>query len=205
MIKNKKDNSLTKTIAIFEANYGVLHTQQALDKGISPHMLYQLRDEGTLICESRGVFRLATAEISARHDIVQVSLRVSRGVICLISALEFYDLTTQIPHQVYVALPAEAEKPRLEYPPLRIFWLSPKVYSTGIEQYQIEGIAVKIYNVEKTIMDCFKFRNKIGLDVAVEALRIYRRRDKFDAEKLLQYAVINRVERVVTPYLEALQ
>jgi predicted transcriptional regulator of viral defense system len=148
---------------------------------------------------------LAEIEVNAHHDIVQVAMRMPRAVICLISALAFHDLTTQIPHQVYVALPIDAEKPRLEYPPIRIFWLSPKVHSAGIEQHQVEGIQVRIYSMEKTIMDCFKFRNKIGLDVAIEALRAYRRRREFDVRKLLQFAFVDRIQRVVMPYLEAIE
>jgi predicted transcriptional regulator of viral defense system len=174
-----KNNASTKALSIFRANNGILHTRQALDLGIAPRTLYQLRDEGALICESRGIFRLSDSEISAQHDLVHVALSVPRGVICLISALAFYELTTQIPHQVYLALPVDGEKPRLAYPPVRLFWLSPRVYSAGVEERTIEGVSVKIYSMEKTIMDCFKFRNKLGLDVALEGLRAYQRRGEF--------------------------
>ncbi len=156
-----------------------------------------------LLRESRGLYRLADAELGSNTDLVQVALRIPKGVICLISALSFHELTTQIPHQVYVALPIDAEKPRLEYPSLRIFWLSQKVYSAGIENRELDGIPVKIYGIEKTIADCFKFRNKIGSDVALEALRDYRKSEDFNIETLLHYARIDRVERVIKPYLEA--
>ena len=114
-----------------------------------------------------------------------------------------HDLTTQIPHRVYVALPIHAEKPRLEYPPLRLFWLSRKTYSAGIETHELDAIPVKIYGIEKTIADCFKFRNIIGLDVALEALKDYRKREGFNIGILLNYARIERVEQVIKPYLEA--
>ncbi len=130
-------------------------------------------------------------------------MKVPKGVICLVSALSFHHLTTQIPHQVYMALPIEAEKPRLEYPPSRFFWLSPKVYSAGIEIHNLGDIQVKIYSAEKTIADCFKFRNKIGMDVALEALREYRKREGFNIGTLLHYSRVDRIEGVIKPYLEA--
>ena len=157
-----------------------------------------------ILRESRGLYRLAEAEPGTNTDLVQVALRMPKGVICLISALSFHNLTTQIPHQVYVALPIDAEKPRLEYPPLKIFWLTRKVYLAGIENHELDGIPVRIYGIEKTIADCFKFRNKIGSDVALEALRDYRRREVFNIETLLHYARIDRMERIIKPYLEAI-
>ena len=129
---------------------------------------------------------------------------IPKGIICLISSLAFHGLTTQIPRQVYVALPNDAEKPRLEYPPLRLFWLSQNAYSAGIETHVLDGIPVKIYGVEKTMADSFKFRNKTGLDIALEALREYRKTDGFKVERLLYYARIDRVEQIIKPYLEAL-
>jgi predicted transcriptional regulator of viral defense system len=154
--------------------------------------------------ESRGLYRLASVDLSSNLDLVQVAMKIPKGVICLISALSFQNLTTQIPHQVYIALPNYSEKPRLEYPPIRIFWLSEKAYSAGIEDHNLDGIIVKIYRIEKTVADCFKFRNKIGLDVALEALREYRKSEAFSIETLLNYARIDRVERVIKPYLEAI-
>lgn len=198
------ENAYDKAIETFRNHSGLLRTQQAIDEGIAPRTLYQMRETGAIVRESRGLYRLAETEPGEYYDLVQVALRIPKGVICLISALSFHGLTTQIPHQVYVALPIDAEKPRLEYPPIRLFWLSPKTYSAGIEQHELDGIPVKIYGIEKTIADCFKFRNKIGLDVALEALRDYRNRKGFKIETLLQYARIDRVERVVKTYLEAI-
>jgi predicted transcriptional regulator of viral defense system len=197
-------NAINRAANIFRDHNGILRTQQAIRYGIAPRTLYEMRDAGLLLRESRGLYRLANAEFGSNADLVQVALRVPKGVICLISALSFHELTTQIPHQVYVALPIAAEKPRLEYPPLRIFWLSQMAYSAGIENHELDGIPVKIYGVEKTIVDCFKFRNKTGLDVALEALRDYREREDFNIGTLLHYARIDRVERVIKPYLEAI-
>jgi predicted transcriptional regulator of viral defense system len=198
------ENSYDKAIETFRSHSGLLRTQQAIDEGIAPRTLYQMRETGAIVRESRGLYRLADTEPGEYYDLIQVALRIPKGVICLISALSFHELTTQIPHQVYVALPIDAEKPRLEYPPLRIFWLSQKAYSAGIENHELDGIPVKIYGIEKTIADCFKFRNKIGLDVALEALRDYRKREGFNIGTLQHYARIDRVERVIKPYLEAI-
>jgi predicted transcriptional regulator of viral defense system len=197
-------NSIDRATKIFLDHHGILRTQQAIQLGISPRTLYQMRDSNLLLCESRGLYRLAEMELTSNTDLIQTALRIPRGVICLISALAYHQLTTQIPHEVHVALPIDAEKPRLEYPPLRFFWLSRKSYSAGIEIHELDGISVKIYGIEKTIADCFKFRNKIGLDVALEALRDYRNREGFNIETLLYYARIIRVERIIKPYLEAI-
>ena len=197
-------NATNRAIKVFQDHHGILRTQQAIRYGVAPRTFYYMRDSGVILRESRGLYRLADTEINSNTDLIQVSMRIPRAVICLISALSFHNLTIQIPHQVYIALPIDAEKPRLEYPPLRIFWLSAKVYTTGIERYELEGISVKIYGIEKTIVDCFKFRNKIGVDVALEALREYRKSDGFDIEALLNYARIDRVERIIRPYLEAI-
>jgi predicted transcriptional regulator of viral defense system len=198
------ENAYHKAIETFRNHSGLLRTQQAIDEGIAPRTLYQLRAAGAIIRESRGLYRLADSEPSEYHDLAQVALRIPKGVICLISALAFHGLTTQIPRQVYVALPNDAEKPRLEYPPIRLFWLSAKTYSAGIEKHELDGVAVKVYGIEKTIADCFKFRNKIGLDVAIEALRDYRKQKGFKVDALLHFAQIDRVERVIRPYLEAI-
>jgi predicted transcriptional regulator of viral defense system len=192
-----------KAIEIFEQHHGWLRTGQAMRLGIAPRTLYALRDAGQIIQLSRGVFQLANQPISAHHDFLLVAQRVPKGIICLLSALSFYNLTTQIPHQVYVALPNHAEKPRLDYPPLRLFWLSDPVYQTGIQKLQWEGKPLRIYSPEKSVADCFKFRNKLGLDVALEALKIYRASADFNVEKLLAMARVDRVEKIMRPYIEA--
>jgi predicted transcriptional regulator of viral defense system len=198
------ENAIDRATKIFKDHNGILRTQQAIKLGIAPRTLYKMRDDGIILRESRGLYRLADVEPGSYTDLVQVALSVPKGVICLISALAFHDLTTQIPHRVYIALPLHAEKPRLEYPPIKLFWLSKKTYSAGIESHDLDGVPVNIYAIEKTIADCFKFRNKIGLDVAIEALRDYRKRRNFDPETLLHYARIDRVARIIKPYIEAI-
>jgi predicted transcriptional regulator of viral defense system len=197
-------SAIDRAIKVFQDHHGILRTQQAIRYGIAPRTLYEMCDAGVILRVSRGLYRLAATELNANTDLIHVGMRIPKAVICLISALSFYNLTTQIPHQVYIALPIYAENPRLEYPPLRIFWLSAKVFPAGIEIHKLDGISVKIYGIEKTIADCFKFRNKIGVDVALEALREYRKRDGFNVETLLNYARIDRVEKLIRPYLEAI-
>ncbi len=191
-------------LRIFRQHHGWLRTSQALNLGIAPRTLYQLHAQGDIVRVARGLYRLADMPLDAHHDLLIVAQRVPRGVICLLSALAFHGLTTQNPHEVYVALPNHAEKPRLEYPPLRLFWLSEQPYRTGVQEENIGGITVRIYSPEKSIADAFKFRQKIGLDVALEALKRYLARSHSDVETLLAMARVNRVERILQPYLEAL-
>ncbi len=196
--------TIQHAIRIFRQNRGWLRTRQALQQGIAPRTLYSLRDAGIILQRSRGLYQLADMPISHNLDLLTVAQRVPKGVICLLSALAFHELITQIPHQVYLALPNHAEKPRLEYPPLRLFWLSERAYQAGTEEHLLEGVRVRIYGTEKSIADAFKFRRKIGLDIAIEALRNYRQSPGFDVEALLSMARVDRVEGIIKPYLEAL-
>jgi predicted transcriptional regulator of viral defense system len=133
-----------------------------------------------------------------------VSHKVPKGVVCLISALAFHRLTTQIPHAVYLAIPANDQAPAMQYPPLRIFWYSKPVYESGIEEVTLDGTPVRVYSAEKTLADCFKYRNKLGIDVCTEALNLYRQRGRMKLDQIEQFAKVCRVERVMRPYLEAI-
>ena len=164
-----------------------------------------MRDAGVLVELSRGLYRLADLPPLSQPDLVTVALKIPRGVICLISALAYHDLTTQIPHAVDVALPRDAEKPRLDYPPTRLFWFSGQAFTSGVEKHELDGLTVKIYGPEKTVADCFKFRNKIGLEVALEALKRCRENNRCSFQRLIHFSRMCRVERVMRPYLEVLQ
>jgi predicted transcriptional regulator of viral defense system len=153
---------------------------------------------------SRGLYRLADLPPLANPDLVIVARRLPGAVICLVSALAFHGLTTQVPHAVDVALHAGAGRPTLDYPPLRTFWFSGPAWSEGIEVHQLDDTPVRIYEPTKTVADCFKYRHKLGMDIALEALRLYRKRKDFDIGMLLKYARICRVEKIIRPYLEAL-
>ncbi len=189
---------------IFRENGGQLRMNEAIKSGISRYMLYKLKDKGIIEQISRGVYRLKDLPPISNPDLVTVSLRFPNSVICLISALAFHGITTQIPHSVSVAIPRGSRPPSLDYPPVQPHQFSENAYSTGIETLWIDGVPVKIYNMEKTLADCFKFRNKIGMDIVLEAFKLYRERKKTDLTKLIKYGKICRVNRVMIPYLESL-
>ncbi len=189
---------------LFKENNGILRTSQAQRLGIDRHTLAAMIDVGSLVKEARGIYRMANLPPLSEPDLIQVSLRIPQGVICLISALSFHHITTQSPYMVYIAIPHDTKKPRLDYPPIEVIRPSGDVYIKGIQEHFLDGVVVRIYNKEKTIADCFKFRNKIGLDIAIEALRQYLHDKGSDIEKLLSYARIDRIEKVITPYIEAM-
>ncbi|HUT17811.1 MAG TPA: type IV toxin-antitoxin system AbiEi family antitoxin domain-containing protein [Anaerolineae bacterium] len=193
-----------QAIELFREQGGILRTSEALDLGIHPRTLYALRDAGVLEPLARGLYRLAEMPPPAHPDLVTVALKVPQGVICLLSALAYHELTTQIPHAIHIALENGSEVPRLHYPPLRIFWFSGPAWSTGIETQALDDVPVRMYNPAKSVADAVKCRNKIGLDVALEALKLYRQHPAFDVGELLRYARVCRVEKVMVPYLEAL-
>jgi len=196
--------SVEDAIALFRRHGGILRTAEALRLGIHPRTLYAMRDSGVLERLSRGLYRLAELPPLSNPDLVIVALKAPQAVVCLISALAFHELTTQIPHAVDIALQRGAARPRLDHPPLRVFWFSGQAWSEGVETHEIDDVPVRIYCPEKSVADIFKYRRKIGLDVALEALKLYQQHPRFDVSRLLAYARICRVEDVMRPYLEAL-
>ena len=192
----------------FRAHGGLLRTTQAIALGIPAHLLYQLHQAGKLTLLSRGLYCLANQALPAHLDLLIVAKRVPQAVICLISALSFYELTTEIPHEVHLALPgpgtAKGRQPQLDYPPSHTYRFSGLAFSEGINTVAVGGNSIKIYSPAKTVADCFKFRNQIGFDVALEALKLFRNQPTFKIPELLKFARICRVERIMRPYLEAL-
>jgi predicted transcriptional regulator of viral defense system len=147
---------------------------------------------------------LPEADITEHHTLVEASKRVPKGIICLLSALQFHGLTTQAPFEVWMAIDNKARQPQVDYPSLRIVRFSGESLKAGIQEEEIEGVSIKIYNPAKTVADCFKYRNKIGLDVAIEALRDCRRQRLCSNDELWKYAKICRVTNIMKPYLEAI-
>jgi predicted transcriptional regulator of viral defense system len=173
--------------------------------GIHPRTLYALRDHGEIERVGRGIYRLASASPLTNPDWTAIMSRLPRAVICLISALAHHGLTTQVPHTSDIALPSHSQIPKLDGIAIRVFWFSEPSLSAGVEIVTIDGTDVRVYSAEKTVADCFKYRNKIGLDVAVEGLREYReKKRKPNYKALLEFARINRVEKIMMPYLDAL-
>jgi predicted transcriptional regulator of viral defense system len=196
--------SFEKAEVVFRQNNGILRTAQAKELGIAQPTISRMCEAGILVKEARGLYRLADLPPLGSPDLIQTTMLVPNSVICLISALNFHDLTTQIPYRVYIALPRATKAPRIEYPPLDIVYLSAKPYAAGIEEHILDGVSVRIYSREKTVADCFKFRNKIGKDISLEALRDYVHQSDHNINELLHYARVDRVEKIMRPYLEAL-
>jgi predicted transcriptional regulator of viral defense system len=178
-------------------------TSEALSAGIHPRTLYSLRDAGELELLSRGVYRLASLEPLRDPDLATVAKRIPQGVVCLISALALHELTTQVPHEVHLALGRTARTPSFEYPPLRVYRFSAEAFTAGVETIWLDDVPVRVYGPEKSLADAFKFRNKIGLDVALEALKMYTQRRRPQLQRVLEFARVCRVEKILRPYLEA--
>lgn len=193
-----------KTIEFFQKKGGLVRTTEALAHGIHRRTLYGLRDEGVLVALSRGLYQLAEMEMPAAVSLAEVAKRVPNGVICLVSSLAFHELTTQTPHCVWLAVERKARKPKIEYPPVRVFHFSGKAFSTGIEKQHISRQTVQMYDAPKTIIDCFRWREAVGLDVTLEAARAYLKRPDSSPSVLMKYARVCGVEKLVTPYLEAM-
>ncbi|MFH0725130.1 MAG: type IV toxin-antitoxin system AbiEi family antitoxin domain-containing protein [Pseudomonadota bacterium] len=198
------DSRFTRATNIFKKHGGILRASQAFKAGIHPATLYAMRDSSVLEVISRGVFRLSDIPPLGNPDLVTVATRVQNGVICLISALSFYELTTQIPHEVHIALQRGAEEPRLDFPHIRTYRFTGEAFTAGVDTHDLDSVSVRIYSPEKTLADCFKFRNRVGLDTVIEAIRLYRERRKIKVDDLMRYATVCRVNKILRPYLEAI-
>lgn len=172
--------------------------------GINRNQVRAATQTGLLEQAGRGLYRLPGADITQHHTLAEIARRVPNGVICLLSALSFHGLTTQSPHEVWLAVDHKAWSPRAENVGLRVFRFSGEALSEGVEAHTVEGVPLRVYSPAKTVADCFKFRNKIGLDVALEALRETWRARRVTMKELEHYARIDRVAKVMQPYLESL-
>ena len=172
-------------------------------KGLPKDYLWRLHKQGKLEKVGRGMYAMPGATLSEHQTVVQAALRVPHGVVCLLSALRFHDLTTQSPFEIWMAIDVKARSPKEEIIPLRIVRFSGQALTAGAKTHSIEGVNVRVYNPAKTVADCFKYRNKIGLDVALEALRDCWRKKKATSDELWHYAKVCRVSRVMRPYLES--
>lgn len=195
---------IQKALTIFKANKGILRTKRALQLGIHPEIMYQMADEGLIEQLARGLYRLSSPPRFENMDLATVSLAIPKGVICLISALSYFDLTSQIPRRIDVAIPRGTRRPTLLHPPIRVFCFSGKALDFGIEEREIDGVKMRIYSPEKTIADCFKYRNRIGLDIAIEALKTYWNERRGNIDTLMESMRACRVEKVAKPYIETI-
>ena len=186
------------------ARVGIARSRELEAAGVTRTQIRRLVASGVIERVARGLYRLPGAPRSERQDLAEAARRVSGGVVCLLSALRFHGLTTQNPFEVWMAIDRKAWRPRVEHPPLRLVYLSKPVLGAGVEHHDIDGVRVPIFSAAKTVADCFKFRNKIGTDVAVEALRDFHRQHPKELEALWRFASVDRVTRVLQPYLESL-
>lgn len=181
---------------------GVIRLNEIEKFGIHHEYVRRLCKAGKLIKLSKGLYASAEYDITEHHSIVEICQRIPHAIICLLSALIFHGLTTQMPHEIWIAIGNKAHRPQIEYPPIRISRFSDKALQAGVEEHTLEGCVVKVYCPAKTVVDCFKFRNKIGLDVALEALHDVFRQRKATYNEIVHYAKICRIEKIIKPYLE---
>jgi predicted transcriptional regulator of viral defense system len=196
----------TKAERILELfrRYKVLRPRDLSEHGIPREYLIRLHEKGLIERPTRGNYILANAAPSEHQSLVEACKRVPNGVVCLLSALRFHELTTQAPFEVWLALHEKARLPKVTYPPLRIVRFSRPAMTNGVEAHAIEEMTIRVTNPARTVVDCFKYRNKIGLDVALEALRDCWRQKKATMDELYRTAQAQRMANVMRPYLEAI-
>jgi predicted transcriptional regulator of viral defense system len=194
----------TKRIVELLGQSEIVRARELSAQGVHPMALQRLVEKGVVEREGRGLYRLAGAEVSEHYSLLQAAKRVPQGVICLLSALRFHQLTTQKPFEVWLMLERGSRRPAVDAPPLRVHYLSGEAFRAGIEEHAQNGSTLRVYSPAKTVADCFKFRYKIGMDVALEALRETLRQKRATVDDIWRYAELCRVARVIYPYLEAL-
>lgn len=197
-----KSSPIDRTLKLVR-DAGVLRPRDLDAHGIPRTYLQRLLERGLLERVAFGLYRLPGSDLTERQSLLEAARRVPDGVLCLLTALQFHELTTQGPHEIWVAVRAKAWRPRTSPVPLRIVHLSGRAFEYGIEEHATGGAKLRVYSVAKTVADCFKFRNKVGLEVTLEALRDYRKKHRGGMDALWRAAEVCRVTRVMKPYLEA--
>jgi predicted transcriptional regulator of viral defense system len=182
----------------------LLRARDLTQLGLPTIALTRLVKAGKLERVARGLYGLPGEEISEHRSLAEVAARVSKGVVCLLSALRVHEIGTQAPFEVWIAIPLHMVRPRLDQPAIRVVRMSDEALAEGVERRVIDGVEVPVFNVARTIVDCFRFRNKIGLDVAIEALREGWRDRRFSMDELWRHAARGRVANVMRPYIEAI-
>ena len=203
-VENMLSRTTTSQILQMAAMQPLVRSRDVAARGIPRGGLLRLCRQGLLRRAARGVYALAEARVSEHHSLAVVAKISPNAVVCLLSALRFHGLTTQDPHQIWVAINNKARRPSLESPSLRVVRFSGKALTEGITSHIVEGVPVRIYNAAKTIADCFKYRHKIGTDIAVEALKDALRHKRTTIDEIHRFAKVCRVDRVMRPYLEAI-
>ncbi|HAM39650.1 MAG: hypothetical protein A2474_05240 [Elusimicrobia bacterium RIFOXYC2_FULL_34_12] len=198
---NKKNEGIYK---VFNTHKGFARTKDILVSGIHRREIKRVRDEGVVVRIKRGLYRLSEIPLISNQGFIDLARAVPEGVICLLSALSYYDLTTFNPSVISMAICRSTRKPKIEYPPVEFYYFSRKQFEAGIDRIKINSSTIRIYCMEKTICDCFRYRNKLGLDIAKESLSGYLKRKDRNLEKLLEYAEICRVKPLMQTWLNAM-
>jgi len=193
-----------KIIKILKANKGYAGTNDIISCGIHQRDIKKILEKGTIIKVKKGLYRLTDTPIISNQNFIDVARVVPEGVICLLSALSYHELTTFNPSVISVAIHRKSWKPKIKYPQIEFYYFSPKQFSSGVSIVKINSSKIKIYDKEKTICDCFRYRNKIGIDTIKEGLKEYLKLKDRNLEKLMEYADICRVKPIVTMWLNAL-
>jgi predicted transcriptional regulator of viral defense system len=200
-----KTRDLDTALRAFRDRGGTLRTRDLIELGVHTDVLYALRESGQIIELSRGLYRLAEASETEYPDLAVIAARAPDAAICLISALSYHEITTQIPSSVHLAVPRGGYHRIKLSVPVTVYRFDPKTFNEGLEVHHVDRKPLKIYNAARTVVDCFKFRNKLGLDVALEALRLARQRKRIQNRDLLHYARLLRVAQTMSPYLQAIE
>ncbi len=195
---------IEEAIKLFRERGEILRTSEAEKAGIHNRTLYYMLDNGYIDKLERGLYQLSDKETLSNSDLVIVAKKIPKARICLISALVYHEMTSEIPHKVHIALPATSRNPRLEHPPIKVYLFCGESLTKGVKRHKSDGVEINVYNPAKTIADCFKFRNKIGLDIAIEALENGINEGKASYADIIKYAKICRVQNVIKPYLETI-
>ncbi len=195
--------SQRRAIALI-AKLGIARPRDLESYGVSREEISRLVDEGLVTRQARGIYVASHHSPTEAHTLAHVAKRVPGGVFCLLTALRFHGLTTQSPSEVWIALPEKARRPSLDHPHLRVARFTGPALTEGVVEHAVEGVRIRVYSAAKTVADCFKYRNKVGIDVAVEALRDFSRKYRGGADELARCARVCRVARVMQPYLDAI-
>ncbi len=202
MTRKQQPDAIARAVEQFEAQGGILRSSEAIRAGVHTETLYKMRDEGVIEALARGVYRLTSSEEMAQPDFVTVAKKIPNAVICLVSALSFHGITTRIPTAVEIMLPRGSWVPTLAYPPIEVHSTQPKLHGLGRVVHQLDEMDVPIYDPEKTLVDCVKHRNKLGMELLIESLRLYRDRLPVKVDTIMEYARACRVAKVMEPYLD---
>ncbi len=200
-----RNDTHTQRVLDLLGQKGILRSSDLDDLGAPRVVLTRMTASGQLEKAGRGIYRLPDSHGSEHESLITIATKVPQAVFCLLTALQFHELTTQLPRQVWIAMPRGSHTPKIVYPPLKMVQFAGEAYSEGVEIVERDQVRLRVYCVAKTVADCFKHRNKIGIDIALEALKDARAKRKASADDLWRFAKICRVANVMRPYLEAVE